>query len=177
MSEAALEELRGRIQRLEDESAIRRMMAEMLRKADERDNPRWGMRLVEYYTQDGQWKSGSGFGNVGMAERGHAALVRKFTAGTRICESAHLLGSESLQVEGDEANGTWLCFEPATLKQDDGTLEAVWIMGRYTCEFRREQGSWKVRTVQFDGLFCTPYEKGWAKERFTSIAPPAPAAG
>ena len=166
-----LAELRQRVRRLEDESAIRRLMAEMLKKADERDNPRWGARLVEYYTDDGQWKSGSGFNDVGMAERGREALTRKFTRGTRICESSHLLGSEALVVNGDEANGTWLCFEPATLKGPGDTQEAVWIMGRYTCEFRREGEQWKVRTLQFDGIFCTPYEKGWGEERFTSISP------
>jgi ketosteroid isomerase-like protein len=111
-----------------------------------------------------------------MAERGHAALVKKFSAGTRICESSHLLGTESIEVNGDTADGRWLCFEPATLKQEDGTEAAVWIMGRYTCEFSRQNGAWKVRTVQFDGVFCTPYEKGWGKERFTSIAP-VPAKG
>lgn len=172
-----IEELLVRVQRLEDESAIRRLMAEMLRKADERDNPRWGERLVEYYTDDGMWASGSGFAGVGMAERGRAALTAKFTRGTRICESSHLLGSESLEVDGDEANGTWLCFEPATLRGEDGQQEAVWIMGRYICEFRRDQPGWKVRTVRFEGIFCTPFDQGWTKERFASIEPLAASGG
>lgn len=51
-----------------------------------------------------------------MSERGTQALIKKFTTGTRITESSHLLGTESIAVEGDAANGTWLCFEPATLK-------------------------------------------------------------
>lgn len=169
--EQTIEDLLVRVRRLEDESAIRRMMAEMLRKADERDNPRWGERLVEYYTDDGMWASGTGFGSVGMSERGRAALTKKFTTGTRICESSHLLGSESIEVEGDEANGTWLCFEPATLRGPKDSKEAVWVMGRYICEFRREAAGWKVRTVRFEGIFCTPYEKGWTKERFAPIEP------
>ncbi len=166
-----IEELQGRVQRLEDEGAIRRLMSDMLRKADERDHPRWAERLVEYYTDDGMWASGSGFADVGMAERGKPALLEKFTAGTRICESSHLLGSESLEVRGDEANGTWLCFEPATLKQQGDSRQAVWIMGRYICEFRREEGAWKVRTVRFEGIFCTPFDKGWTQEQFTPIHP------
>ncbi len=169
--EATVAALAARVQRLEDESAIRRLMAEMLAKADERDHPRWGERLVAYYTEDGMWTSGTGFAEVGMSERGRAALSRKFTAGTRICESSHLLGSESITVEGDRANGTWLCFEPATLHGPDDSREAVWVMGRYICEFRRDGAEWKVRTVRFEGIFCTPYEQGWAKERFTSISP------
>jgi ketosteroid isomerase-like protein len=166
-----IQDLLARVQRLEDEAAIRNLMAEMLRKADERDNPRWGERLVEYYTDDGMWASGSGFADVGMAERGKEALTKKFTTGTRISESSHLLGSEFLEVQGDEANGTWLCFEPATLKQEGDRDEAVWIMGRYICEFRREDGGWKVRTVRFEGIFCTPFDKGWTSERFTPIQP------
>ena len=27
-----------------------------------------------------------------------------------------------------------------------------------------------VRTLRFEGIFCTPYEEGWHKERFVSIA-------
>jgi hypothetical protein len=94
-------------------------------------------------------------------------------AGTRICESSHLLGTESIEVQGDAASGSWLCFEPATLKAAGGGREAVWIMGRYACEFRRTDGDWKVRTVRYDGIFCTPYAKGWTDERFVSIHPTA----
>ena len=169
----AIEDLRARLQRLEDESAIRRLMADMMQKADDRDFPRYGERMVEFYTDDGQWTSGSGFADVGMKDRGHGALTKKFLSGTRICESSHLLGTESIEVMGDEANGSWLCFEPATLKAAGDRREAVWIMGRYTCEFRRTDGGWKVRTVRYDGIFCTPYDKGWIDTRFVSIRPEA----
>ena len=108
---------------------------------------------------------------VGMSERGKASLTKKFAAGTRICESNHLLGSESIEVDGDGANGTWLCFEPATLQGENDSREAVWVMGRYHCEFRRGEDGWQVRTVRFEGIFCTPFEQGWHKERFVSINP------
>ncbi len=171
VDEKAFSDLLARVQRLEDEAAIRRLMADMLQKADDRDYPKWGERMVGYYTDDGQWTSSSGFTDVGMSERGRAALVKKFTTGTRICESSHLLGSESIPVNGDEAEGMWLCFEPATLKSRDGALEPVWIMGRYFAEFRRTRSGWRVRTMRYEGIFCTPYEKGWTKERFLSIKP------
>jgi hypothetical protein len=177
MIEQRLEQLSARIQVLEDEAAIRRLMADMMDKADDRTNPRWGERMASFYTEDGQWTSGKGFADVGMSERGRAALVKKFTAGTRIAESSHLLGTESIEVRGDTGHGTWLCFEPVTLNTATGEQEAVWIMGRYICEFQRVDGSWKVRTVQYEGIFCTPYEKGWTKERFTSIRPLSAAAG
>ena len=171
--EKTIEELRARLQRLEDESAIRRLMADMMHKADDREHPRHGERMVTFYTDDGQWTSGSGFADVGMSERGHEALTKKFTMGTRIRESSHLLGTESIEVDGDTANGSWLCFEPATLRGPGDSREAVWIMGRYTCEFRRVGEAWKLRTTRYDGVFCTPYEKGWTDERFVSIHPSA----
>lgn len=163
-------ELKLRVQRLEDESAVRRVMADMMKKADERDNPRWGERMVEYYTEDGQWTSGAGFADVAMTGRGTEALLKKFTKGTRITESSHLLGTESISVEGDTANGSWLCFEPTTLRNKDGKEEAVWIMARYIAEFKRAGATWKVRTLRFEGIFCTPYEDGWHNKRFVSIA-------
>ncbi len=170
--EQTIEDLRLRLQRLEDESAIRRVMAKMMKQADERDNPRMGELLVEYYTEDGQWVSAAGFADVGMKERGTQALIKKFTAGTRITESSHLLGTESITVNGDGADGSWLCFEPATLKGQDGKQEAVWVMARYFAEFRRVGAEWKVRTLRFEGIFCTPFEEGWHKKRFVSVANP-----
>ena len=119
-TEQKLTELSARVQVLEDEAAIRRLMADMMQKADDREFPQWGERMASFYTDDGQWMSGAGFADVGMAERGRAALVKKFTAGTRIAESSHLLGTESIEVHGDGANGTWLCFEPANVTADTG---------------------------------------------------------
>ena len=171
--ETQIADLSRRVQTLEDEAAIRRFMTEMMLAADDRRNPQWGERMASFYTDDGLWMSGSGFADVGMQTRGRAGLVKKFTAGTRIRESSHLLGSEFISIDGDTAQGAWLCFEPVTLEATDGTEEAVWIMGRYTCEFRRVQNAWKVRTVEYDGIFCTSYDKGWVAERFKSIRPAA----
>ena len=100
-------------------------------------------------------------------------MLKKFALGTRIRESSHLLGTEWIEVDGDDARGRWLCFEPASLEGADGAREAVWILGRYDCDFRREDGSWRVRTARYDGLFCTPYESGWEAERFVSVHPDA----
>ena len=175
--EKTIEELRSRLQRLEDESAIRRLMTDMMHKADDREHPRYGERMAAFYTDDGKWTSGSGFADVAMSERGRAALRKKFSQGTRIRESSHLLGTESIEVDGDSADGTWLCFEPATLQGPGDGREAVWIMGRYACEFRRVDGKWRVRTVQYEGIFCTPYDKGWAEQRFVTIHPSAASDG
>ena len=172
-ADATMEALLVRVQRLEDESTLRRLMTDMIHTADNRDVPDWGERMMEYYTDDGQWTSGAGFSNVAMSGRGREALAEKYEVGTRISESSHLLGTESIEVQGDEANGSWLCFEPATLKGSGDRLEPVWIMGRYQCEFRRTEEGWKFRTVQYDGIFCTSFEKGWTEERFVSIHPTA----
>lgn len=171
--EQELADLRARVRRLEDEGTIRRLMAEMMAAADDRDHPDYAARMVAFYTDDGQWTSGAGFSDVGMSGRGRVALRKKFDQGTRIRESSHLLGTEAIDVSGDQATGRWLCFEPATLEGPGGSREAVWIMGRYICEFRREGDDWRVRTVRYEGIFCTPYEDGWSHERFVSIHPDA----
>ena len=150
-------------------------MTDMMHKADDREHPSYGERMVAFYTDDGQWTSASGFADVSMGERGREALRKKFSQGTRIRESSHLLGTESIEVDGESAAGSWLCFEPATLQGPGDSREAVWIMGRYSCEFRRVDGDWKLRTVRYEGVFCTPYDKGWTEERFVTIHPSAAA--
>ncbi len=171
--EKELADLRARVLRLEDEAAIRRLMAEMMAAADDRGHPDHAARLAAFYTGDGQWTSGAGFADVAMNERGRDAVLKKFTLGTRIRESSHLLGTEWIAVDGDAAQGRWLCFEPASLEGSGDTREAVWILGRYDCEFRREDGAWRVRTTRYDGIFCTPYDAGWEAARFVSVHPEA----
>ena len=170
-TEQKLAELTARVQVLEDEAAIRRLMADMMAKADDREYPQWGERMASFYTDDGQWTSGAGSPTSAWPSAVALRWSRSSRPGRELPESSHLLGTESIEVQGDGANGTWLCFEPVTLNAPGGAKEAVWIMGRYTCEFQRVGGRWRVRTVQYDGIFCTPYEKGWTKERFMSIRP------
>ena len=65
--ERELASLRARVERLEDEAAIRRLMAAMMAAADDRDHPDYAARMAVFYTADGQWTSGAGFGDVAMA--------------------------------------------------------------------------------------------------------------
>ena len=56
------------------------------------------------------------------------------------------------------------------MKGKDGSDVALWILARYIAEFRKVAGQWKVRTLRFEGIFCTPFEQGWHRQRFVSIA-------
>ena len=49
-----------------------------------------------------------------------------------------------------------------------GTLQgqALWIAGHYRADFVQTEGGWKIKHLQIENFFSTPYEEGWAKTPF-----------
>jgi hypothetical protein len=153
------EELLRRLDALESEGAIRRLMSQY---QDARDfGTGNGASIANLFTDDGVWE---GVGQLAVAlgsHQGHEAIERRFSATFPF--SAHFLTNESIFVDGDTAMGTWRYLQATVYKG-----QAVWIAGRYRNDFVRVQGQWKFRRVRIDGIFVTPYEDGWVKTPFLS---------
>jgi ketosteroid isomerase-like protein len=60
--------------------------------------------------------------------------------------TCHLFHHPILEVDGDEATGSWLL--EALLAHHDGTFE--WRQGRYTDDYRRVDGEWKFAGVSLE---------------------------
>jgi hypothetical protein len=77
-----------------------------------------------------------------------------------ISYSAHMATNPIIEVEGNQAVGSWYFLVPATGKAEN---KAVWIQGRYKEEYIKIDGEWKWKTLtaRFDHI--TPFEEGWAK--------------
>ena len=76
----------------------------------------------------------------------------------------HLLGNESITVNGDDAVGEWTYLQPSVL----GGC-AYWVAGRYHIDFidfHREDGRWRIRHLQVHGIFEVPYDQGWTQAEF-----------
>jgi len=43
---------------------------------------------------------------------------------------------------------------------------AYWVAGRYHLDFRREDGRWRIRHLQVQGIFEAPHDQGWAHAEF-----------
>jgi hypothetical protein len=73
----------------------------------------------------------------------------------------HLLANESITVNGDDAVGSWTYLQPSVLGG-----RAHWVAGRYHIDFRWEDGRWRIRHRQVQGIFEVPYDQGWEQAEF-----------
>jgi hypothetical protein len=90
---------------------------------------------------------------------GRDAIVRRFAG--PLPPVLHLLANESISVNGDDAMGYWTYLQPSVLGG-----RAYWVAGRYHIDFRREDGRWRIRHLQVQGIFEAPYDQGWAQAGF-----------
>lgn len=70
-----------------------------------------------------------------------------------------------IEVNGDEAQGTWYLTGMITSIGPQGE-QAKWIQGQYNNEYVREDGIWKIRRLSFRYNFLTPFDEGWVKTPF-----------
>jgi hypothetical protein len=151
------EELIQRLDALESEGAIRRLMAEYL---DARDlGTGSGTHIAHLFSADGIWEGVGRLAEVLGSHQGRDAIERRFSAPLPF--SVHFLTNESITIDGDTAVGTWRYLQSTVYKG-----QAVWVAGRYHNDFVRIEGRWKFQRVRIDAMFVTPYEDGWVKTLF-----------
>jgi SnoaL-like domain len=146
-----------RLDVLESEGTIRRLMSEYIQARDfgvER-----GTHSAKLFTDDGIWEGVGQLAEVLGSQQGRDAIERRFSAPLPF--SIHFLTNESIIVDGDTAVGTWRYLQ-STVYQE----QAVWIAGRYHNDFVRIEGQWKFQHVRIDAMFVTPYQDGWVKTLF-----------
>jgi hypothetical protein len=151
------EELLHRLDVLESEAAIRRLMAQYL---DARDlGTGSGTHIARLFSADGIWEGVGRLAEVLLSHQGRDAIAQRFSAPLPF--SVHFLTNESITVDGDTAVGTWRYLQSTVFRG-----QAVWIAGRYHNDFVRVEEQWKFQHVRIDTIFVTPYEDGWVKTPF-----------
>jgi len=73
-----------------------------------------------------------------------------------------------IEVQGDEAKGTWYLVGMVTSETSQGP-KARWVQGRYDNEYVRVDGCWKLSRLYFKYNFLTPFEDGWVKTPYAAF--------
>ena len=151
------EDIERRLQVLEDIEAIKQLKARYCAYCDDGYDPEG---IAGLFIDGGVWDGG----RRGRFE-GKEAIKGFFVQAAQTFSFAlHYVLNPIITVDGDEAHGTWYLFMPATLR--DGN-RAVWNAGRYEDDYVRVDGKWKFRQLRVaESYFTTPFDAGWAKERF-----------
>lgn len=131
---AALEE---RVQRVEDELAIRRALANYAGFLDRRDYAAY----ADLFTPEGEWTKPEGGGRRGRAE------IRAMLEGVMGPENNpnvdnyHLVSNPQIDLEGDRASATSRYL--FVMRGPDGQPTPA-LAGVYYDEFVRHEGEWKI---------------------------------
>ncbi len=160
---ALLEEVNGRLRRLEDTEALRTLIVDYARACDRGNDPD---RLRPLFARDGTWEC-KGFGKY--IGREHVARGLHGIAGEKIWWSLHYMISPRIEigVDGDTASAFWYLWEAATIPNEhDGESEANWIGATYEATMVREDGIWVFSSMELILNMCSAFSEGWVKKRF-----------
>lgn len=182
---ADLNALRERLEVLEAEADIRRLISEHEWVSD------WGTDAVDLPDWAGEpaqsnsparirlWSPNGVFESSGLSEmfdvRGPAADDEGFTAPGGAAgftaprhewlpHMMHFLTNERIEILTPvSATGRWYSWETSTAVVD-GLMVAIWIAGRYIFDFAKEDAIWKITKMHFQEIFSTPFDSaGWTE--------------
>ena len=175
---AAADELAARVTRLEAEVVA----AEDLRaiKKLQRtygyylDKGMW-TDLAEYFTDDAvaNYPAGVYIGKASIREHlyrnvGNVPMGQVGLGDNRLYNHMNIQPVVHLDPGGRTAKGRWRAFAYF------GSLNggATWAEGVYAMTYAKDNGVWKIKTLNYYGTFTAPYEGGWGRKR-EAAAPPA----
>jgi len=145
--------LEQRVQRMEDESDIRRILIEYGTYLDARDFKSY----AALFAREGEWVGG--FGRFKGPPAIQAMLEERLgraEPGWINKQSYHLLSNPLIRIEGDKAHVTSKYL--FLTKPDDQNRPVPLLAGRYEDDLIRENGEWKIIKRVTNGII--PYRDG-----------------
>ena len=152
-----LEELEKRLTVLEDIEAIKRLKARYCAYCDDNYNID---ALRTLFVEDAVWEGG----RHGSAQGREGILNVLGRSRQTVTLSVHMVMNPIIEVDGEEAKGSWYLFMPSTLSV--AGEQATWLSIRYDEEYVRVDGDWKIKSQKLTEYFWTPFDQGWVNTRF-----------
>ena len=135
----SLADLEKRVQALEDLEEIKRLHQNYINLMDNLQYE----KVLDLFTEDAAVEirnSGLKKGREEMSEV-YLGILAKSRGSIRY--DGHLAIEPDIQVTGDSARGTWLIY----MLFSKPSIQ--WVQGKNECEYRKENGKWKLRKLKF----------------------------
>lgn len=156
MTDAAL---LARLDRLEAEGAIRRIMAEYMRLCDRLDATTPMDALAALFTADAVWEGrGTRYGAAFGRHEGRDAIIAmldRYRDPPHFAFNAHYLSSEAIEVTADAAVGRWMMLQASTYADGASDLRSAELEVR----FAREGAAWRIAHFATLNLFSRPVSR------------------
>jgi ketosteroid isomerase-like protein len=132
-------DLEKRIQAIEDIEEIKRLHQNYINAMDNLDYE----KVPDYFTDNATVEvRQSGLKNGRREiEDFYINVLAKSRGGARY--DGHMAVEPDIRVDGDTAHGTWLIY----MLFSKPSIQ--WVQGRNECEYRREDGKWKISRLKF----------------------------
>jgi hypothetical protein len=135
----SLEEMEKRIQAIEDAEEIKRLHQNYINLMDNLEYE----KVLGLFTEDATIEvrqSGVKRSRKEIADF-YINVLAKSRGATRY--DGHMAVEPDIEVDGDTARGTWLIY----MLFSKPTIQ--WVQGRNECEYRRQNGKWKISKLKF----------------------------
>lgn len=163
MSDLPPSDVMQRLDRLEAESDIRRLIARYFRICDDLCPHTDLDALGSLFAHDAKWEGKGRYRNAFGGHEGRAAIVEMLasycTPEPHFVMNAHFLSSEDIQVDGDRAVGKWLKLQCSTYRDDTSDLRS----GALEIDFGRTAGKWEITHFRTTNIFSRQMDR-WNDE-------------
>lgn len=158
----------ARLETLEAESAIRRLVARYFAICDELGPDTPCDELGELFTLDALWEGRGRYAKAFGRYEGREAIVAMIRSyclpQPHFAMTGHFFGAEDIAVEGSSARGNWMMLQ--TSDYADGTSD--FRAARLTMRFALEDGRWRIAGFLTQNIFSRQTER-WNDEASISV--------
>lgn len=133
------DDLRTRIQRLEDQAALKNLVDTFSNLADVKDVDRQVLLFTEDATVESRTGDAPGSPLKGRKQIGDT--FRSFLAGFETVY--HINGQQTVNIQGDSATGTAYCLV-VLIRRENDTITKMTVGVRYADEYVRRNGTWLI---------------------------------
>lgn len=159
---AQINALQKRVAALEAESAIRAVVARYMEICDDLGPDAPMKELGQLFSKDAVWVgSGKAYKKAFGGHKGRDAIVAFLdtyrTPKPHFASNVNFLTSESLNVRGERATGSWVMLQTPSFAVGESFILAA----RLQLNFKFEDGAWRISQFQTTNLFGRPIEGGW----------------
>lgn len=159
----------GRLDDLESEAAIRRLVARYFAICDDLGPDTPFEELGKLFTDEALWEGKGRYAKAFGRYEGPTAIVEMIRSyclpAPHFVMTAHFFSSENLSASGDSGAGQWMMLQ--TSDYADGTAD--FRSARLTMKFAREGAVWRITHFRTENIFSRQVEP-WNDEE--SIAVP-----
>ena len=152
-----LQDLQERLRAFESQHAVRTCMNRYMQLCDALDANTPLEELAGLFTQGAVWEGkGAKYAKSFGGYRGRKAIGEMFATYMKppahFALNVHFLTSELIDVQGDEATGSWVMLQTSTFASGASHLNAA----RLNVRFALEDGQWRMAHFQTENLFGRP---------------------